>query len=198
MDQKKPNYKTGRLLDDLHSSKNLPSSRKVALTDEKNNVEAIGRSDDGSDDTLVSHYVAKSAAIKVIGKLTAVSPVTVKVDMQKGDECQSFEFFRSWTVYWTVMKPASGQLTFVNVTYFTADEKLALEDLLTGRPVLQHLQVESCTLLENNPTILDGNDCSHIGNPIVSDSGGQIIRITVAGLNRILNSHVSQSRRDLL
>lgn len=81
MDHKAPGYNNGRFFSEL------ASSSTVALTDEKCTFEFIGRCDDGSEDMLVSPDVAKSAAIKTIGKRTSIFPVIPKVAMQKGDQC---------------------------------------------------------------------------------------------------------------
>lgn len=58
------------------------------------------------------------------------------------------------------------------------------EELLIGLPVLHHLQVETKTLLENNRAILDGSDCSQIGNPCTSDGGGIVSRMMLVRMKR--------------
>jgi len=45
--------------------------------------------------------------------------------------------------------------------------------------------VDTRTLLENNRAVLDGSDCSDIGNPTALRRGGKISRMMIARLNRI-------------
>lgn len=104
--------------------------------------------------------MSESIAIKEIGKHTSNPPVILKVGIQKGDECQFFKFHRSWKVLRTVIQLSTGQMAFVKMTYFVADDKIACQDLLIGRAVLLHLQVDYRTLLENKRALLDRTDCS--------------------------------------
>ena len=43
-------------------------------------------------------------------------------------------------------------------------------------------------LLENNRSVLDGADFSHVGNPTTLNRGGNVSRMMIARLNRISNS----------
>lgn len=193
LENKNPDYKIGLLFDDINTAKKFPSSCTVSLNDGKETFETIGRCDDGSDDTLVSPAVAESAAVMVIMKLTSITPVNPKFSLQKGEDCQSFKFSRSCTVPLTVMKMASVHIALDNVTYLVAEDKLGIEDLLIGLPVVQHLHVDSRTLIGNNRALLDVTDGFQVVNRTESDRGGQINLITVARLTRIPNSQVLKS-----
>lgn len=74
-------------------------------------------------------------------------------------------------------------MALINITYLLADDELACEELLIGRPVLKDLQIDSISLLENNRAILDGADCSHVGNPTAANQGGYVQRIMVERCN---------------
>lgn len=78
-----------------------------------------------------------------------------------------------------------GHLAVVNVPYLVADEDLTSDDLLVGRSVFHHLRIDPRTLLEEERSILDGTDCSHVANPTVSSTSGTISRLMVARLNLI-------------
>ena len=156
----------------------------------------IARCDDGSDDSLVTPKIAGAAVLRGIGKFKTIKPVHLLVALRKGEDSKPFTFSHSWTVPRTALHLSSGLLALVNVTYLVADDTLNCEDLLIGRPVLLHLQVDSRTLLENNRSLLDGTDCSQVGNPTASDQRGLINRIMVARINRISNDDVEPLRSD--
>ena len=75
-----------------------------------------------------------------------------------------------------------------NVTFLVAEDDLACEELIIGLPVLRHLQVDTHTLLKENRPVLDGADCSHVGNPTTLNRGGNVSRMMIARLTRISNS----------
>ena len=106
-------------------------------------MDAIGRADDGSDDTLVSPKLSEAAALQGIGKLSAISPVLLQVALKQGEEPQKFSFSRIWTAPRTVLQLCTGSLALVDFKYLVADDDLACEPILIGLPVLQHLQVDT-------------------------------------------------------
>ena len=146
-------------------------------------LSATGRCDDGSDDSLVSPHLAEKAAISGIGKIKGIRPVKIQVALRKDDKAQSFRFYRIWTVPRTVLQLASGQLALANLSFLVADDQMTCEDLIIGLPVLRHLQVDTRTLLENNRAVLDGSDCSQIGNPCIGDGSGVVSRMISARMN---------------
>lgn len=44
------------------------------------------------------------------------------------------------------------------MTYLVAEDDLAFEYLLIGRPILRHMTVDTQTLMENSREVLDGAD----------------------------------------
>lgn len=58
-----------------------------------------------------------------------------------------------------------------------SDDELTSEDMLIGRPVLEHLKIDTKTLLEKNRETLDGADCSDVGNPTRHGRGGYVSRV---------------------
>lgn len=79
------------------------------------------------------------------------------------------------------------------MTFLVADANLAVEDLLIGLPVLQHLDIDTKTLLEQKRDVLDGFDCSSIRNTPSGTRGGQVSRLMIARLNRVSNSDAEPS-----
>lgn len=161
------NPKTGRLVTKTDRSPKCT----MTLCDGTTTMDAVGRCDDGSDDSLASPRVAEAAALKGIGKLTSIDPVTIEVALRQGKNTQSFTFSRSWLAPRLVLHLSSGRMALCNISFLVADDDLACEDLLIGLPVLQHLRIDSKTLLENNRATLDGTDCAEVGNPTATHIG---------------------------
>lgn len=88
---------------------------------------------------------------------------------------------------------SAGPLALVNVTFLVADADLSAEDLLIGLPVLQHLGVDSKTLLEERRDLLDGADCSSVRSLSPNSSGGLVSRLMTARLHGLLNSDLETS-----
>ena len=137
------------------------------VSDGRSSHQTTGRCDGGSDAGIVSIRLAERAALQGIGKINAINPVRLNVALKSGEEPQSFSFSRSWTSPRTVLPPSSGQLSLSNVIFLVADDDLACEDLTIGLPVLQLLQVDTRTLLENNRAALDGVNCTDVGNQTI-------------------------------
>lgn len=188
----KPSGTTGRLGPTDPVSTETPSC-PITVSDGQTPLKATGRCDDGSDDSIVSPSLAECAANRGIGKINAITPVRLQVALKSETEAQTFSFSRSWTAPRTVLHLASGQLALANVTFLVADGDLACEDLLINLPVLRHLQVDTRTLLENNRSVLDGADCSHVGNRTLLNSGGKVSRMMIARLNRTARDTVRYS-----
>ena len=130
----------------------------MILSDGLASLERHGICDDGSDDTIVSPKLAETAVLKGIGKLKAITPITLSVALKSQTEAETFSFSRSWTVPRTVLQLSSGQLALTNVTFLVADNELTCEDILIGNPLLKHLKIYMRTLLEENRAQLDGSD----------------------------------------
>lgn len=52
------------------------------------------------------------------------------------------------------MNLSAGSLALINITYLVVDDDLAIEDLLIGLPVIQHLGIENKTPLEELQDVL--------------------------------------------
>jgi len=159
----------------------------MTVTDGTKSIDATGRCDDGSDESIVSPKLVERAMSNGLGKIKQIAPTWMQVSLRSGKQAERFSFSRTWTAPRTVLHLSSGPLALVNITYLVADDDLACEDLLIGRPVLKTLQIDSETMLERNRAVLDGADCSHVGNPIAHKQGGTVSRLMVARLNRIGN-----------
>lgn len=70
-------------------------------------------------------------------------------------------------------------MALCNISILVSDDDLTCKYLLIGLPFLQHLRIDSRTLLENNRSILDGMDFAIVGNP--TETGiGQVCRLMAA------------------
>ena len=145
---------------------------------------AIGCAEDGSEKTIISPTLTKKTVLNGIGKIKAILPINLCVALKKGDIPQDFSFSRSWTVPKTVLHLSSDQLALKHVTFLVLDDDLANEDLLIGLPVLEHVKVDTRTLLEQNRAQFDGSDCSQVGNLTIDSSRGAVSRIMIARMNR--------------
>jgi transposase InsO family protein len=181
---------SGRLHGNSAGKVRLPASPscQVTVADGKATFNGTGRCDDGSDDSIVSRKLAEAAVLRGVGKFTPITAVRLSVALKSGDEAEQFSFSRTWTVPRLVLHLAAGQLALLNVTFLVADDELSCEDLLIGLPVLQHLRVDTRTLLENQRAALDGADCSSVLNAAVSDASGKLGRLMIARLNRAGNA----------
>lgn len=72
--------------------------------------------------------------------------------------------------------------------YLIADDDLTTNDLLIGLPVLQHLQIDTKTLLESNRSVLDGTDCALAHTGSNTANGGYVSGLMIMRLNRISDS----------
>ena len=63
-----------------------------------------------------------------------------------------------------------------------ADDDLACEDLLIGLPLLQHLGIDSRTMLENNRATLDGTDFSDVETMMHNTSIGRLMLARIQGV----------------
>lgn len=107
--------------------------------------------------------------------------------LKKGADAPSFTFLRTWTIPRTVFNLFSGNIALADVTFLVAEDAIACEELIIGLPVLRHLKVDTRTLLENNRSKLDGQDCSAVGNPTMSSKGGVLSLMITARLNGVAN-----------
>lgn len=80
---------------------------------------------------------------------------------------------------------ASGKLAVLNISFLVSDDDLTTSGILIGRPILQHLRVDTKTLLESNRTTLDGTDCASVGNPTVPGKAGSVSTIMTSRANDV-------------
>lgn len=162
----------------------------MTISDCNVSLDTTGRCDDGSDENIASSELAESAAIKGIGKIEAIDTVHLEVALTKKDTTKHpYSFSRAWSVPVTVLHLNSGRLALKNIRFLIADDAMTCEDLLIGIAVLEHLRVDTKTLLEDRIESLDGTDCS----PDLlqrKTTGGQVSRIMLARLNRVGNDQM--------
>lgn len=76
----------------------------------------------------------------------------------------------------------------MNVSFLVADEDLACEELLIGRPYFKHLRVHANTLLDEKRSALNGSDCSDVGNLIFVAANGHESRLMIDWLHDSLRT----------
>lgn len=90
--------KPGSAIGSLQTSKSIeihtPISCAIQVTDGSTTVQGIGRSDDGSDDSIESAAIAEKVVLKVIGRYEAIKPKSVQVVLKSDEEPQKFIFSR--------------------------------------------------------------------------------------------------------
>ena len=169
--------KTGR----IHTFKDLdPASITAAVSQEKSERKTLARCDDGSDDSLVCPTLAEPAALSGIGRIRAIEPVKLKVALHRRDEKVEFSFSRQWIVPNTILQLRTGSMGIQNMSFLISDDRLTGEPLIIGRPALQHMRVDTKTLLEERYSELNGIDCSSIGNPTMSSKAGYVSRLMIS------------------
>lgn len=131
----------------------------MILSDESTALNVIDRCEDGSDYSLAYLRVAESSVLRGIGKIKWTDTVKIQVALRQGDSAQTFKFLYTWSIPRTVLILSSERLALRNISFLVADDNLACEDILIGCPVLQHIRIDSKTLLNSNYCALDGTDC---------------------------------------
>lgn len=71
----------------------------------------------------------------------------------------------------------------MKMRFVVADDELACEALLIGRPVLEKLSVDTPKILENNRFAINGADRSTVENTTAKYSGRYVSRILIVRLN---------------
>ena len=164
----------------------------VTLCDERTEINAKGRCDDGADDSIVSRSLAEKSVLKGIGSIQPIPPIEMKMPIKDDNgESISFTTNRIWKVPRTILRVASGKPALQNISYLIVDGELDPEDVLIGRPVLQHLGVDTATLLDLNREKLHDPDCDNVGNPSIYGNQIRINRITVSSKTKEGNDHTA-------
>ena len=134
----------------------------MTVVDETATYVCHGRCDDGSDETIASPRVAKTAAISGVGRLKKIKPIQLQVALKQGADAQSFTFSREWHVPRLQLHISTVPLVLRNISFLVDDDDLSEEDLLIGRPILQHLEIDSHTILRQHQARLNHTDCSTV------------------------------------
>lgn len=149
---------------------------------------------------VTSPGIANGAVLKCIGRLEAITPVTIQVAMKSSEDAvaksQPFNFSRVCRVPRLVMDLSSSLLALNNISFLMSDATLATDDILFGLPALRNLQIDSRTLLERNSAELDGTDCSSIRMPTNSKSCGTPRRLMIARLHRVYGTEMQADESD--
>lgn len=117
--------------------------------------------------------------------MTKIDTVTLHIALKNSTDAQSFKFSRRRIPPRTVLQLSTDPFALVSVTFLIVDEELAAEDYLIGLPILQHLGMDSMSLLEQKRDLLDGIDCSAVGDIPAPTRGGSVSRLMLARLNKV-------------
>lgn len=119
---------TGR----VHQSSNKSSTSAFTVTvmDVSESMTGNGRTDEGSDESIVSSKFAECAILSGIGKITTIDKMSIEVALKNCKNAQSSTIYRSWTPASALLRLATGPLALVNVTFLVCDAAVAFEDLL--------------------------------------------------------------------
>eukprot|EP00171_Calliarthron_tuberculosum_P022654 IDg22654t1 len=132
------NKYSGRLVADEDS----PSTH-ARINDDNASMPVIVRCDDGSDDTLACPTVAEKAVLMGIGKMSAITPIAIKVALVKEGASPEFTFSRLWKIPEIVLELHAGRLALKNVAFLVCDDNLTSEPIIIGRPVLAHPKINT-------------------------------------------------------
>ena len=147
------------------------TGNKVILSSGNVHVEATGRFDHGSDDSLVSASLAERAIRSNIGKITCIPQTTLRMPINSNNNStNTFVCNRVWTAPRTTFQVPSGNLALQNIAYLVIDGELLTEDLPVGRPILEHLSIDTNTLINSNYDRTNNTDCVTVNSPLSSTS----------------------------
>lgn len=188
------NEVTGR----LKSFSRIPESSSVIviLSDGNESVTANGRTDDGSDESIVSTKLVEPAVRSGIGKMKKIDTLSLQVAPKDGGDAKEFTFSSTRNSPRTTLELAAGPLALINITFLVADVNLAVEDFLIGLSILQHLGVDTKTLLKIRRDLLNGADCSFVRAVNESKHGGMVSRLTPAHFNCVPSEGFAESSQD--
>lgn len=132
-------------------SSKVSEANSVTIANGASHINAKGRCEDGADDSIASKSLAEKAVTKGIGKIQTIPTTQINMPIMEEDKQPiKFTSTRVWKAPRTILRVASGPLALLNISYLMVHGDPAPEDLLVGRPVLQHLCVETSTLLDIN------------------------------------------------
>lgn len=150
----------------------------VTIGDGLATLQTVGRCDDGCDDSIASSNVAEKASSMGIGRISKIPMMEIQLPLKNTDSKPIvFSCQRTWTVPRTILSLSSGRLALCNISYLVVDGELTDDQLLIGLPVLQHLKVDTRTLLERHKKSLDGTDCLSVGNPTIKSKSATVKRL---------------------
>lgn len=134
-------------------------------------MEATGRFDDGSDDSLASLSLAERARKQNIGTLVTTPKVTLTMPITSASHPPTtFTCSRKWIVPRTIVEVSSGNLCLLNINYMVVDGELSTEDVLIGRRILELLKIDTNTLILSNYDRINNTDCGSVHNPTLSNT----------------------------
>lgn len=151
------------------------------------------RCEDGSDESSFSCNLAERGAIKVVGNISRIKPVTSQVALVKGGDAQSLKFSHSSTAPRTVLHLWSRNLALKNIAFLIAHGDLASDKLFIGLPVLRLRKIDTRTLFEQNRASLDETYCAQTTNPPTAEEG-YVSRLMSCRLHGVSNLNKDRPR----
>lgn len=152
-----------------------------------------GRSDDVSDEIILSPKISKDAVIEGIGRISNIDPIAIPVALRGAAEPAMFTSSRVWRFPRLVLKFSAGNMVLLNISFLVAYANSASEALRIGLLVLRHLGIDSGTLLETNWSSSHGTDFSAIENATNPVRLGSLGRLMMARLGRFVANRSSEA-----
>lgn len=123
-------------------------------------MESARRADNDSE-KLSRHRNFRTTSLNVIGKLSEIQPVKIKIALKYNREATFIKFLKICTLSSIVLRLTAGPLALVNVsfalvnvTFLILNCELAPKEVLLWIPLLQHLGTDTNIILENIATTL--------------------------------------------
>lgn len=117
----------------------------------------------------------------------------VHVALKDKTEAQTFTFSRKWTVSGFFLYLSVGPFALLKVTFLVASAESAENDLPIGQPALQHLEIDSKTMLENNRAKLNKSGCS--GVPRDTKIPASVGRTLIAKIRKVKNNEINTEKK---
>lgn len=166
------------------------ASCPITVFDGITSLNRTGRCGDGSDDSIASSRLARTAIRNRIGRFEAIALMEIQVGLTSRKEAETFTFSRVRKVPRLVLELFVDRLALNNMSFLVVDDDLSCGDVLAGYQVLHHLAIDSRTLLEQNRSMLDGTYCTSVEHYTAMKASGSLGRLMVACMQQVIGSEM--------
>lgn len=161
------------------------TSYPVTVTDGVQSINSSARTDRGSDKSIVSFKPAKRSVLRGIGRLTKVDTVTFRVALKPiPPEVQTYIFSLKRAPPGSSLQLFTSLPELINVIFLVSNCKIAIEDLFIGSPVLDHLGINTNTMLQQKRNLLCVIDRSSVRHLPSVTHGGSVRHLMHARMTK--------------